>query len=301
MDLRLLHAFIVLADCSNYRVAAKKLFVTQPGLTKQIKSLEDILGAQLFNRGRHGARLTQFGHQIHDKTRGLVSQIEQFKQYAKYAASGIAGSLSIGFGLSSIEIAPRMIAEFRLSHPDIAITLEDMHSSAQTENLIDGSLQLGFMRLPVERPLKSQILLTDRLVLIASDKKLPQHAMQPFDIKILNELPFLRLASGKGPGLSQQIDRFLSLNQITPNVVQQTADIQTLLALVSAGIGVAIVPEHSSYIAPQGLATFYLQGPYTSWDVGVVWNPQLPNPVRDIFMTAITSNIGVMPETEVYG
>lgn len=101
-DLRQLQAFVMLAESANYREAASRLFVTQPALTKQIQGLEQALGSTLFNRGRHGAELTAIGLQLLPQARALVDHGKGFEQHALALASGAAGRLNIGFGLSSL-------------------------------------------------------------------------------------------------------------------------------------------------------------------------------------------------------
>ena len=105
-DLRQLQAFVMLAESANYREAASRLFVTQPALTKQIQGLEQALGSTLFNRGRHGAELTAIGLQLLPQARALVDHGKGFERHALALASGAAGRLNIGFGLSSFALAP---------------------------------------------------------------------------------------------------------------------------------------------------------------------------------------------------
>lgn len=105
-DLRQLQAFVMLAETANYREAASRLFITQPALTKQIQGLELALGSTLFNRGRHGAELTAIGTQLLPQARALVEHGKGFEHHALALASGAAGRLKIGFGLSSFALAP---------------------------------------------------------------------------------------------------------------------------------------------------------------------------------------------------
>ncbi|XBS68854.1 LysR substrate-binding domain-containing protein [Acerihabitans sp. KWT182] len=80
------------------------------------------------------------------------------------------------------------------------------------------------------------------------------------------------------------MNNFLEYHNIAPHVVQRTRDLQTMLALVAAGVGIAIVPESTAYIAPEGIDMLPLTGPYASWDVGMYWNPALADPMRDLFI-----------------
>ncbi len=285
MDTNLLRAFVLLAETQNYREASQRLFITQPALSKKIKLLESELGLTLFARGRHGAQLTHAGELLMEKARELVEQAQALQHYALDMAKGTTGKLAIGFGISGIKIAPALVARFRRAYPDVIVSLEDISSTQQTAQLLSGQLQLAFIRLPVEPPLVGLGLIAESLVLAVKKKSLPAREFNdPQQYRFLDSQPFIQLLPEKGPGLYRQIEKFLEFNHIVPNIVQQTRDLQTMLALVAAGVGIAIVPESTVYIAPEGIDMIPLQGPYASWDVGMFWNPALADPLRDLFI-----------------
>ncbi|WP_426508479.1 LysR family transcriptional regulator [Serratia proteamaculans] len=281
MDIRQLRAFVVLAEQGNYRLAAERLCITQPALSKQIQALEALLGARLFNRGRQGAQLTASGQRLYPEAQVLVGQHVQFQQRALRIVQGEAGRLAIGFGLSSFHLAPQLVAAFRQRFPEVAVGLEDLPSERQYHLLLQGELQVGFVRLPVSTPLRATALLSDRLVLAA-----PAALALKAETIIgqFNTLPLLQLTPKRGRGLSEQSLRFIAAHQLTPNVVQQAGDIQTLLALVAAGIGVALLPHSVSHIIPVGIDILPLSGEQTEWQVGIAWNPQQADALRDNFI-----------------
>ncbi|MGQ8816557.1 LysR family transcriptional regulator [Serratia sp. NA_13] len=281
MDIRQLRAFVVLAEQGNYRLAAERLCITQPALSKQIQALEALLGSRLFNRGRQGAQPTASGQRLYPEAQALVGQHVQFQQRALKIVQGEAGRLAIGFGLSSFHLAPQLVAAFRQRFPEVAVGLEDLPSERQYQMLLQGELQVGFVRLPVSTPLRATVLLSDRLVL-AAPAALALKAETI--IRQFNTLPLLQLTPKRGRGLSEQSLRFIAAHQLTPNVVQQAGDIQTLLALVAAGIGVALLPHSVSHIIPVGIDILPLSGEQTEWQVGIAWNPQQPDALRDNFI-----------------
>lgn len=286
----------MLAETKNYREAAQKLFMTQPALTKKIQSLENELGVHLFIRGRHGAQLTHAGMQLIDKAHEAVSGISEFRQLALNVARGKTGNLSIGFGLSGIKVAPELVADFRRSWPEINISLEDMPSAVQIDALLAGRLQLAFMRLPVEPPLTGIALKAESLVLAVPQKEkalINAQLNASTDYQAFAELPLLQLSADRGPGLNRQIARFMRFNRIEPQIVQQANDIQTLIAMVAAGIGSAIVPEAAVYIAPSGIGMIPLYGPYSGWDVGIIWNSAHQDRTRDLFIALVKSDLRV--------
>lgn len=288
MDTLLLRAFVLLAETQNYREASQRLFITQPALSKKIKLLENELGLTLFVRGRHGAQLTHAGELLLEKARELVEQGEALRHYALDIAKGTKGNLAIGFGISGIKIAPDWVARFRRAYPDVIVSLEDISSTQQTAQLLSGQLQLAFMRMPVEPSLIGLKLISESLVLAVKKKTVPA-TTDLQDYQLIASQPFIQLSAEKGPGLFRQIELFLEFNHIVPNIVQRTRDLQTMLALVVAGVGVAVVPESTVYIAPEGIDMIPLRGPYAHWDVGMFWNPALADPLRDLFIAMVQS------------
>ncbi|MGR3806276.1 LysR family transcriptional regulator [Pasteurella testudinis] len=168
MDFGLLRAFLVLSTTNSYRIASDRLFITQSALTKKINKLEDELQLKLFDRGRHGAHLTQDGVFILPFAQDLLLKYDQFREVSKNIKNGGVGHLYIGFGLSTFNLAPSMICQFRKKYPKVIITLNDIPSSVQIECLESGELSLGFLRLPVPTKLKQFPLLEDKLVLVVN-------------------------------------------------------------------------------------------------------------------------------------
>ncbi|MEV3843403.1 LysR family transcriptional regulator [Aeromonas veronii] len=288
-DLRQLQAFVTLADTANYREAASRLFITQPALTKQIQGLEQTLGCTLFKRGRHGAELTALGAQLLTQASALVKHGREFERHALAVASGVAGRLKIGFGLSSFALAPALVASFKQQVTDVMIHLQDMPSAIQQEQLLSGQLQLGFMRRPQMPQLQEQRLLIDRLVL-AVPTRMTEPDPAAFDVQqALTSQPLLQMVGHRCPGLSQQIAGFLSANRLT-GMVQEAEDIQTLVALVAAGIGNAILPRSVSFIAGPDVTLYPLSGPSSEWEVSMVWNPDFADPIRDHFVRQVIAS-----------
>ncbi|OLF21148.1 LysR family transcriptional regulator [Aeromonas sp. YN13HZO-058] len=288
-DLRQLQAFVTLADTANYREAASRLFITQPALTKQIQGLELTLGCTLFKRGRHGAELTALGAQLLTQASALVKHGREFERHALAVASGVAGRLKIGFGLSSFALAPALVARFKQQVTDVMVHLQDMPSAIQQEQLLSGQLQLGFMRRPQMPQLQEHRLLIDRLVL-AVPTRMTEPDPAAFDVQqALISQPLLQMVGHRCPGLSQQIAGFLGANRLT-GMVQEAEDIQTLVALVAAGIGNAILPRSVSFIAGPDVTLYPLSGPNSEWEISMVWNPDFADPIRDHFVRQVIAS-----------
>ncbi len=288
MDIKLLRAFVTLAERGSYHAAAEILCLTQPALTKQIQALEHLIGVTLFHRGRHGAKLTVTGKQLYFRTCELLKQYDEYLKYARRIQKGNVGKLALGFGISSFQLAPAWVNIFREQFPDVEVSLNDMPSSVQCRMLLEGQLQAGFIRLPVTVPLQGKVLMEESLVLVTPSDL----CIDPVDIRsILESHQLLQIPPHRGNGLVVQTASFLSENKLSAKIVSAADDIQTLLALVSTGNGVALLPAGVSHILPAGLKLVQTQGEYTRWQVGIAWNPAIQDVLRDKFlqMMAVTT------------
>ncbi|HDR2471118.1 TPA: LysR family transcriptional regulator [Enterobacter soli] len=288
MNIRLLKAFLVLAEKGNYADAARALFISQPALTKQINLLESQVKMSLFSRGRHGAILTASGRRLLPEAEKVVRQTQSFMQHAEWVSKGMEGHIAVGFGLSSFYLAPRCIADFRRDYPGVEMSLTDLPSFQQYELLQNDELQVGFVRVPTPVALEYLPLFTDRLVLVA-----PAMSAKMSAAEWLSKRPLLRLYDERGRGLNTQIDRYLHDNDLFTASTQLTDDIQTIVAMVIAGIGVAILPTSVTHIAPSELVIIPLTGESISWKVGIAWDASKEDVIRDNFIASIRKSISV--------
>jgi DNA-binding transcriptional LysR family regulator len=282
MDLRLLRAFVTVARLRNFGAAAEELSTSQPALTKQIQVLERKVGSVLFTRGRHGARLTPAGELLLPDALDLLERSEAFDRRAAQVAVGDEGSLAIGFGLSGIDLAPRAVALFRSRWPGVSVSLDDMSSAVQCERLLAGSLQIGFVRLPVPAGLEHLRLRRDRLALaVRAEDDVPRDLGRWLDAR-----PLVRLTPSRGPGLTAHINGVYAELGCHPQVLQEAADLQTVLALVAAGVGAAVVPQSAQRIAPVELRLIPLPGRAAAWWIGAAWSTRTP--LTERFLKAAT-------------
>lgn len=287
MNIRLIQAFLILAERGNYADAARELCISQPALTKQINLLESMLKVSLFSRGRHGASLTAGGRRLLPDAEKVFRQTQLLVHHAELVSTGVEGYLAVGFGLSSFYLAPRCIAEFRRDYPGIETSLTDLPSYLQYKLLENDEHQVGFVRVPPPVTLDYQPLLTDRLVLIAPAALSSSLSAADW----LKKRPLLRLHTERAQGLNEQIDRFLHNNGLFVSSTQLIDDIQTIIALVIAGTGVSLLPYSVIHIAPPELVIIPLTGKSITWQVGIAWNPGRENVIRDNFIASIKKRI----------
>lgn len=289
MDTRLLNAFVVLAETEHFGEASSKLCISQPALTKQIKTLESQLGVTLFQRGRHGAKLTPEGQYLLSQSQSVLRETRILEKQARQLSAPQKIELYAGFGLSSLNFITPLLAKFNHVHPDITVHIDDMPSNTMEDKLLLGELDLAFSRLPVTEPLKSISLVQERLMLAIPTQTIMVLEADDDPLHYFNTLGLIQLSPEKGKKLYQQIHDFLKHHQIKPRVLQQSQDIQTQLALVAAGLGMALVPKSAELICDKQKVTLLpLSGLYTQWEIGVIWNNNIQNKDRDIFIKIIS-------------
>ena len=165
MDTRLLNAFVVLAETEHFGEASSKLCISQPALTKQIKTLESQLGITLFQRGRYGAKLTPEGQYLLNQSQSVLREVRALEKQARQLSEPQKAELYAGFGLSSLNFITPLLAKFNQVHPDITVHIDDIPSNIMESKLLLGELDLAFSRLPVTEPLKGISLAQERLML----------------------------------------------------------------------------------------------------------------------------------------
>jgi DNA-binding transcriptional LysR family regulator len=286
MELKLLRSFIQLIDTGHYGKAAAKLFVTQSTLSKQIRALESSVGGPLFERGRHGAKPTPLGQLLQQEARALLRLSDDVDVKMHRANAGLTGHLDIGFGISTLVVAPQLIAEFRATTPDSQITLNDLSSREQHKRLLGGRLDVGFCRAP-ERAgeLSFMPVIEERLALVHPlGMKLPSRNR----LSALNLLGFVALSPSRGPGLDAQISRWCSSTDFKPRIVQYADDILTVHTVVAAGLGAAFLPWRGVKALAGRTHQQPLSGPESTWPIGLCWLREHTSPLLRRFVNYVS-------------
>jgi DNA-binding transcriptional LysR family regulator len=257
MKLRQLQFFLTVADELGFGRAAEKLHVAQPSLSVQIKALEEEVGARLFERDRHHVHLTQAGKRFQEHARNIIALAETAKVEARCAEAGEVGSVALGYTGSSMfsRVLPHVIRRFRDEHRNVLLSLQELPSLEQLHGLLDRSLDLGVLRKPdVATPPGLQITewyRTPLLVAIAHDHPLARRAV--LSVGDLRAEPFVTYPREAGTGIYWQVIELCATAGFSPRVVREVLDFSTIIGLVAAGVGVAIVPADVNCIRFEGV------------------------------------------------
>jgi DNA-binding transcriptional LysR family regulator len=267
MEIAELRSFLVLADELHFRKAAEKLFLSQPALSKQIRRLEDKAGGALFARTRRKVVLTETGKVLRPLATKLISDAHSAMNLTREAADGRAGALSIGFGIAAVsEILPRTILRFQKAYPHIELRMRDMSTPSQVAALLDGTLDIGILRLPIAHAeLQSISLFRERLVLVTP----PSIAYKPKEgLAALREEPFIFLPRLTSATFHDHVLGLCRRAGFTPHIVQEASEMFTILNFVRSGLGVSLVPSAAIRMNVPGVRFHELRMPEAEWLIG---------------------------------
>lgn len=283
MELRLLRSFVVLAEELHFGRAAERLAIVQPALSMQIRALEDELGVTLFDRDRHRVELSAAGRIFLPEAQATLEQARRAVQRVKSAEAGEIGVLRLGF-VSSVLPAylPALIRELHAQHPLIELELKDMPTPDQLAALKDGTIDFGFVRLPIdERRVSTRTVVEEPflVVLPAGHPLCRLDAIAPAD---LAGTPAFFLARRFAPGFHDEF--LLAMRRCgTPlAIAQELGEFTTMVALIAAGMGIGIVPQLALAARPDNVEVRELALPDCRSRVALAWM-DLETPVKRKF------------------
>jgi DNA-binding transcriptional LysR family regulator len=242
LDMAHVRSFIVLASELNFSRAARRLNITQPPLSRQIRLLEEQLDVTLFERSSRRVALTPAGLAFLHEAQKLLAQGEAAMTAARRAARGSAGSVRVAFvGAATYTFLPEFITRARTMAPQIELELVQMETAEQLKAINDGQIDLGFSRpLAGQHRLDSFCVAREAMILaIPRTHLLAVHRRLRPDM--LNGEPFI-MFSPQARYLHDMLTLLIAEHRMEPRIVQSMTHSQAILSLVSAGIGLAIVP-----------------------------------------------------------
>lgn len=286
MDLRQLRYFVMLAETRNFHRAAERLHMSQPPLTVAIRKLEDELGAPLFTRESRGVRLTAAGEAALPAAQAALEQAGLVREAVRLGDRGEIGSVAVGFVGSAVgELLPRVIPVFRKTYPRVDLRLEEMTSVAIVEAIATRQIEVGLVRLPVTRPQALDIDIVERDLLVVALP--PGHALARRRSLRLAELAEEALILHRPLSVLHAIAMLACQRAgFSPRVAQEATQVQTILSLVQAGLGVALVPARMARFAPEGIRLLPLAEPVPI-EMAIVRRPDADAPSRNFVEVAL--------------
>ena len=243
IELRHLLYFKVVAEELHFRRAAERLFIAQPGLSRQIKQLEDYYKTNLFNRDKRNVELTEAGVYLKKEVDLIFNQLSNVKDHIEKISEGKITSLKLGFIGSAVQaILPQLLVELKQKQPLIDITLNELSNEVQMEMIHKQELDFGFVRIestPLE--IQSVPILTEHFSLVVPKNRFPK-AKGKVNLMDFTEEPFILFSKEYSNSYYELVMSIFDDHGFEPNVTLKTVNALSIFNLVSQGLGVAIVP-----------------------------------------------------------
>ncbi|MEH3145706.1 MAG: LysR family transcriptional regulator [Methylobacterium frigidaeris] len=291
MELRHLRYFVAVAETLSFTAAAERLGVSQPPLSQQIRDLEAELRTTLFLRTSRRVALTRAGAAFLDHARAILAQVEQAAEQARAIGGGRSGNLDIGL-TGSVLTGPlsRLIRAYGLLYPGVTVRLHEMPPQDQQAALHARRTDISFLRRPPDDPDLAVELAWREVVGVA----LPEgHRLAAGGAVALADLagePYLSLRLRDSP-FARHLWACCTEAGFVPRLTQQVVESASLLSLVAAGLGVALVPAHVGALAGPGVVFRPLADPAPAADVSAVYRAP-PNAVADNLLRLMRDTLG---------
>lgn len=255
MELRHLRYFQAVAELGSLTRASEKLFIAQPPLSLQIRQLEEEIGTPLFERHARGVSLTAAGTLFLASAQSILEQVERSKHQARRVGEGVGGQVSIGFVPSASHVViPRLVRELRSAYPDVEIDVQEMITAHQMDALAADRIDLGLARLPL-RDLRVEIAceVVDPFCLAMPQDHPLSKLPGPVPIKQMAGEPLVAFTRFRAPAFFDQALNVCLSAGFSPRLRYEASTIFSLLDLVSAGLGLAIVPSTCALLPTAGV------------------------------------------------
>lgn len=285
-----LRYFVALAEQLHFGRAAQSLHISQPPLSRAIRALEERLGVALFARSRRKVELTPEGARFLEEARRLIGQLERAVLELRGMASGEEGRLRIGFvSLADYGVLPGLLKAYKTARPGVTLALREMLSPEQATALASGELDFGLLLPPVAGAARLEHIVVQRERFVAA---LPsRHRLARVRGKLaVGELggePLVMVPREIAPGLYDIVRGLAARAGISLNVAQEAIQMQTVVSLVSSGLGAAIVPASVANLGRRGVVYRELDDSHPQLDVWLAWpRGTLGAPARDFLAHA---------------
>jgi DNA-binding transcriptional LysR family regulator len=282
---RRLGYFVAVAEELSFTRAAQRLHMAQPPLSQQIALLEKELGTPLFDRSRRAIRLTAAGAALLPEARRLLTDLDETVRMVRGVGDGTVGRLMVGFVPSAINgVLPDLLREFGATHPAVELTLRELAPDALLRAVHERRLDVAVLYLPISEPDLAQRRLASEDLLLAVPEAHPAATAPTVALTDVAGEPFVLPERHDVPGLHAAITALFDGAGITPRIAQRGVWlIQTVLGLVAAGIGLAVVPSSAAALGRQGVTLRRLTNVTRQLDLAAIWRPDNASaPLKDL-------------------
>lgn len=282
IELRHIRYFLAVAEDLHFRKAAEKLFISQPGLSRQIKMLEEELGVVLFERHNRKVVLTKVGEYLKVELTMQLKTLSYTLDHAKLLYDGKKGELKIGYvGSAMQDVIPNLLLNFEKNHPDILFHLNEKDNHKQIEDLLSLTTDLGFVRLErVPRALEIKTILKENFCLVVPRK----HQIDKNNFKSLaqcKEESFILFDAKYSTSYHEKVMQIFDDCDFTPLISHNTIHSSSIFKLVENNFGISIVPKSLARKGGYKIKFIELDMIPQKTTLSVIWNKKNSNPILE--------------------
>jgi DNA-binding transcriptional LysR family regulator len=273
-DLWQLRYFIAVAERLHFGRAAEALHISQPPLSRAIRALEQRVGVALLARTRRRVELTPAGERLLDEARRITGQLERLVLELRALAAGEQGRLRIGFvSLADYGVLPGLLKAYKAARPGVRLALREMLSPEQALALAAGELDFGLLLPPVtgSAGLEHIVVQRERFVAALASRHPLARARGKLAVSVLAGEPFVMVPREIAPGLYDIVSALAQRAGFSLNVAQEAIQMQTVVSLVSSGLGVAIVPASVANLGRRGVIYREIADAHPRLDLWLAW------------------------------
>lgn len=285
LELRQLRYFLAVAEDLHFRRAAERLYISQPGLSRQVRQLEEELGCPLFTRSSRSVALTPAGNYLKEELTNLLQKVDGALHHAQLLAGGMEGWLNFGYVGSAMQnVIPELLVRFRAEYPNVHYGLEALDNQVQIDKLLAREIDIGFVRMeeiPPELEHRQVFVDTFSLVLPA-DHPLTAEAFT--SLAQLRDEPFILFDPAYSQPYYEKVLQLFAEAGFTPAVSHRTVHATTIYRLVENGFGLSIVPTSLQMGYQLGVKFIELTGIPQRTTLSAVWRADNENPALANFV-----------------
>jgi DNA-binding transcriptional LysR family regulator len=286
MDLRKLRYFVATAEELHFGRAARRLGLSQPPLSMQLRALELDLGAKLFDRDNRNVALTHVGAVLLVEARKILRQVDQARVLVERTARGEYGTLSVGF-ITPVEYTflPPLLREFKRQCPGVTLQLRELTSDIQSRELAQGTLDVGFLTGPAPTDqLSHQELMAEPLIAAIPKGHRLSGTSGKLSVRQLANEDVMIFPRSIAPALFDETLAFCQRAGFSLRIAQEVHQSQTIISLASAGIGIALVPASMHHLRRKGVVYRAFAERVPRMRTFAVWLPDARSPLRERFV-----------------
>jgi DNA-binding transcriptional LysR family regulator len=291
-ELRHIKYFLAVAEDLHFRKAAERLFISQPGLSRQIKQMEADLGLSLFVRHNRKVELTNSGKYLQIELAKNLKSLEYIFNHAKLLNDGVGGYLKFGFvGSAMQEIIPNLLLKFRTKHPDVLFNLKEMDNQRQIEGLMSHDIDMGFVRLErVPRGLETMPVLRETFCLVLP-KEHPITSEEFISLSQFKDEPFILFDPEYSSSYHEKVMQIFDDSGFTPIISHNTINASSIYKLVENNFGISIVPKSLVLHNNDKIKFIELKSIKQKTILSAVWNKENRNPIFVNFLNVVEDSV----------